>query len=447
MQRQAIYLALTFVFVLTIACNAASDDWDDESASPSPTHQSATVAPEATPLPPPTVTGGDKWALWDGPTQLRGANIWQRVVVPDLDGRDFLGDDHVGPPYTQSDFDQLAALGANYVNISGPGLFTERSPYTLDEQVQANLDHLLHMIAHADMFAVITFRTGPGRSDFTFYSEGAGDWFDEALLIEWVWEEQEAQDGWVEMWRYTAERYRDNPIVVGYDLMCEPNSAGELLDIWEPDEFYSAYAGDLYDWNQFYPRITNAIRQVDAETPILVGGMGWSAVRWLPYLEPTGDPRTVYMVHQYEPQTEYTHQEPPAENAYPGTLDLDWDGEPDSFDQGWLDEYLSVIDEFQGEHNVPVAVNEFGLARWVPGAADFMDDQMALFEQRGMNHALWVWDPVWEPWTEEVNAFHFRYGPDPGNDSDVESDLQDVILKYWARNTARPSSFTKPSAD
>ena len=447
MQRQAIYLALTFVFVLTIACNAASDDWDDESASPSPTHQSATVAPEATPLPPPTVTGGDKWALWDGPTQLRGANIWQRVVVPDLDGRDFLGDDHVGPPYTQSDFDQLAALGANYVNISGPGLFTERPPYTLDEQVQANLDHLLHMIAQADMFAVITFRTGPGRSDFTFYSEGAGDWFDEALLIEWVWEEQDAQDGWVEMWRYTAERYRDNPIVVGYDLMCEPNSAGELLDIWEPDEFYSAYAGDLYDWNQFYPRITNAIRQVDAETPILVGGMGWSAVRWLPYLEPTGDPRTVYMVHQYEPQTEYTHQEPPAENAYPGTLDLDWDGEPDSFDQGWLDEYLSVIDEFQGEHNVPVAVNEFGLARWVPGAADFMDDQMALFEQRGMNHALWVWDPVWEPWTEEVNAFHFRYGPDPGNDSDVESDLQDVILKYWARNTARPSSFTKPSAD
>ena len=28
----------------------------------------------------------DKITLWQGETQLRGANIWQRVVVPDLDG-------------------------------------------------------------------------------------------------------------------------------------------------------------------------------------------------------------------------------------------------------------------------------------------------------------------------------------------------------------------------
>ena len=81
------------------------------------------------------------------------------------------------------------------------------------------------------MFAVITFRTGPGRSDFTFYRDGAGDWFDEELLIESVWQEQAAQDAWVEMWRYAAERYREHPIVAGYDLMCEPNAAGTLLEI------------------------------------------------------------------------------------------------------------------------------------------------------------------------------------------------------------------------
>ncbi len=442
--RPIVYLTLVLTFGPALACNLPSDGWDDaEDESPAPTHRPAptAAAPETISSPSPVVTAGDKWALWSGPTQLRGANTWQRVVVPDLDGSDFLGSDHVGPPYTQADFDRLAALGANYVNVSGPGLFTERPPYTLDEQVQANLDNLLAMISQADMFAVITFRTGPGRSDFTFYSEGAGDWFDEELLIEWVWEEQEAQDGWVEMWRTAAERYRDNPIVVGYDLMCEPHSAGALLDVWEPDEFYPAYAGTLYDWNQLYPHITAAIRQVDPSTPILIGGNGWSAVRWLPYLEPTGDARTVYMVHQYEPQIEYTHQEPPAENTYPGEFDLDWDGESDSFDRAWLDEYLSIIDQFQDEHDVPVAVNEFGVVRWVPGAAQFMDDQMALFEQRGMNHAFWVWDPYWEPWTEEVNGFTFRFGPDPDNASDIESALQDVILAYWARNTVRPSSF------
>jgi len=37
------------------------------------------------------------------------------------------------------------SIGANYVNISHPGLFTERPPYVVDEQVQANLDCLFEM--------------------------------------------------------------------------------------------------------------------------------------------------------------------------------------------------------------------------------------------------------------------------------------------------------------
>ena len=387
------------------------------------------------------LSGTSKLNLWlDGP-HLRGANIWQRVVVPNLDGDEFLGNGHVGPPYTQADFDRLAALGANYVNISHPGLFTETPPYLLDEQVQANLDYLLEMIAQADMFAVITFRTGPGRSDFTFYRDGAGDWFDDSLLIESVWRDQAAQDAWAEMWRYTAQRYRNNPIVVGYDLLCEPNAAGVLLDIYEPDEFYPDYTNTLYDWNQFYPNLVASIREVDSNTPILVSGMGWGAVRWLPTLIPIDDDRIVYMVHQYEPQDQYTHQEPPAENSYPGEFDLDWDGQVDSFDRGWLNDYLSVIDEFKAEHNVPVAVNEFGLARWTPNGAAFMDDQMALFEQRGLSYALWVWDPVWEPYTGEVNAFNFRFGPDPDNQAKISNELLDVITRYWARNAIRPSNF------
>jgi hypothetical protein len=106
-----------------------------------------------------------------------------------------------------------------------------------------------------------------------------------------------------------------------------------------------------------------------------------------------------------------------------------------------LGDLLATVDGFAGTHGVPVAVNEFGVIRWVPGAAEFVDDEMDLFEARGMNHALWVWDPAWEPWDEVVDAFNFRHGPDPQNHQDVESsDLMDVILDYWGRNTIRPSS-------
>jgi len=386
----------------------------------------------------------DKMALWNlssGP-HLRGANIYQRRVYPELDGPDFMGPGPVGPPYAQEDFDRLAALNANYVVISHPGLFAETTPYTLDQGIQDNLDNLLDMIAKADMFAVISFRTGPGRSEFTFFLEEVGDWFDESYLNDAVWQDTAAQDAWVAMWRYTAERYRDNPIVVGYNLMVEPNANEVWLDIWDPEEFYANYGGTLYDWNQLYPRITTAIREVDADTPILIGGMSYSTVEWLPYIKPTGDPRTVYSVHQYEPFL-YTHQRSESQDfTYPGIFDTDWDGEDDLFNQVWLENLLSTVGTFAVTHGVPVAVDEFGVMRWEPGAADFVNDQMDLFEQHGVNYALWVWDPSWEPWTEE-DAFNFRHGPDPDNHADVaSSDLIEVIIKYWGRNTIRPSSIT-----
>ena len=363
-------------------------------------------------------------------------------MYPELDGPEFMGPGPVGPPHVQDDFDRLAALGANYVQISHPGLFTESQPYTLDEGIQDNLDNLLDMIAEADMFVVIGFRTGPGRSEFTFMLEDVGDWFDESYLNDDVWRDQAAQDAWVAMWRHTAERYRDNPVVVGYDLMVEPNSNEVWLDIWDPEEFYADYGGTLYDWNRLHPRITAAIRQVDAKTPILIGGMSYSSVRWFPYVELTGDPLTVYTVHQYQPNL-YTHQWwDDLEYSYPGVFDTDWDGVDDQFDKTWLDDLLSTVDAFVATHGVPVSANEFGVVRWVSGAADFMNDQMDLFEQRGMNHAFWAWDASWEPHAEN-DAFNFRHGPDPQNHVDVpSSDLIEVILKYWGRNAVHPSNAT-----
>lgn len=405
-----------------------------EISTPENQAEQNTAAPISTQL--------DKITLWQGESQLRGANIWQRIVVPDLDGTEFLGASHVGPPYTQADFDHLASLGANYVNISGPGLFTEVPPYILDAEVQANLDHLLEMIQKADMFAVITFRTGPGRSDFTFYSEGAGNWFDPELLREWVWEDSTAQEAWVEMWRYTAKRYKNHPVVVGYDLMCEPHPGG-IREIYDPEVYFKKYGGTEQDWNQLYPQITTAIREVDTDTPILIGGMNWSSVRWLPYLVPTGDPRTVYIVHQYEPQSEYTHQESRhPEHGYPDRFDLDWDGKKDDFNKEWLNSYLGIIDQFQNDWDVPMAVNEYGIVRWIPGGEDFLADQLDLFETRGLNHAIWMWDPAWEPWTEEVNAMNYRFGQDPKSHEDmIPNPLMDLLEEYWTKNEIRPSDF------
>ena len=122
---------------------------------------------------------------------------------------------------------------------------------------------------------------------------------------------------------------------------------------------------------------------------------------------------------------------------------MDGDGTDDQFNRDWLVNFLSLIDTFKSQHNVPVAANEFGLLRWVINGADYMRDEMDLFEQRGMNHALWEWQPAW-PALAEDDGFNFLRGTDPSNHTNVTtSDLIEVIRQNWARNTIRPSTMSR----
>lgn len=438
-------LLALIISLVGMSCMLLGPENAGPTTNPSPVEPQLSPAISLTPSLMPTATpvgatpAGDwKWSLWTGGTQLRGANIYQRRVFPEMDGTEFYGPGPFGPPYTQADLDRLAALGANYVNISTAGLFTVQPPYRLDEEALANLDRLLEMVAAADMFAVITFRTGPGRSEFAII--GGGGWPAESYIVNTVWTDESAREAWAAMWGFAAERYRDDPIVIGYDLMCEPNS-NAVLDIWDAETFYSQYAGTGYDWNAWYPHLVRAIRGVDAFTPILVGGNSFSGAEWIPYLQPVDDPYVVYTFHQYSPH-EYTHQAPPDPmRTYPGYFDIDYDGDPETFDGAWLESLLSSAVDFSAKYHVPVAVNEFGAERWVSGAADYVRDEMDLFEGYGWNYAVWQWQPAWLPLTEGDTSFNFRFGMDPNNITDMENALFSAYIEAWARNLIRLSNF------
>jgi outer membrane murein-binding lipoprotein Lpp len=404
----------------------------------------------------------DKMDLWDMETgpHLRGAVIHLRRRYNDLDGYVFLGSGSTGPPYTQEDITRLASLGANFALISHAGIFSEEAPYVLDKEMQRSLDNIIEMIEEADMFAVIAFTSGPGRSVTNYWGTGDED-FPWHLHNNDVWEQQEAQDAWVDMWRYTAERYKDNPIIVGYQLLHEPNSNAAARDrdsllvdreYWDPEEFYEAYGGSLVDWNQLYPRIVESVREVDKNTPVLIGGNAFSSVRWLPFVDPVEDSKAVYLFHQYEPMR-YTHTWPLDTEGnfdveYPGVFDVDWDGRDDVFDKSWLDNYFSTIDDYVDSYDVSVASTEFGCTRWSPGVEVFMDDEMGLFEERGINSALWMWYPDWKPyaWNDENNFLHGIDPPFEPRDMQQEefpNALSDVIIKYWDKNIIRPSKIGK----
>jgi len=257
--------------------------------------------------------------LWMSETQLRGVNICLVDIYPELDGDSF-GTGTVGPIFTQKDFDELRKLGANLVNISYPGLFTSAAPYKLVKARQVYLDKLINMIARADMFAVITFRSGPGRSRMSMHwgevntTDPKHGWFPRKYYNETLWENNpegnKVRKAYIAMCKHTAEHYRGNRVLVGFDPLIEPNSNETKAKTYDAEEFYPKYAGSSYDWNTFYPQIVHEIRKVNKKTPILIQSMNYGAVDWLPFLKTVTDDHIVYCIHPYEP-TVYTHQNKP----------------------------------------------------------------------------------------------------------------------------------------
>jgi hypothetical protein len=331
------------------------------------------------PKPPVGACGArEKFDLWPiGKALLRGANVFMgRFPQGAASG---FGDGD----FSQADFDDLARAGANYLQISHAGLYTEQPPYSVDAAARDNLDIVLRMAANAHLFAVIAFRSGPGRNENAITGRNL-------TVLETIWTDPAAQAGWVEMMRYTASRYKDNPTVIGYDPLVEPN---DYVRHGSPDPatFYAQVGGTIEDFNGLSARVTRAVREVDATTPILLEPEGYGDVPFLPYLVVTGDARTVYTVHDYAP-FEYTHQLTPGA-TYPGQYDLAHNGQPVLVDRARLDQWVQPVRAFSSKNQVPVAFTEFGAHRTAANVGGYLQDRIGLQDAIG-NWAAWTWQPA-----------------------------------------------------
>ncbi|GAA0707218.1 glycoside hydrolase family 5 protein [Dokdonella soli] len=373
------------------------------------------------------------WALWsDVQTRLRGVNIYQRRLYQDYDGTS----DGVWERYTQADFDRLAAMGANYVHISHPGLYRETPPYVLDQGMQDSLDGLLAMIGKAGLHAVIAFRTGPGRNECIFLDDA------HCAKNRSVWQDAAAQDAWAAMWRETARRYDGNSTVVGFDLMVEPDGQ-EAVHANNPSDFYPRYADSSYDWNMLFPRLVRAVRE-SSNLPVLIGGMGWSSLEWLPYLKPSADPFSVYTAHQYDPH-EYTHQGPFHTMQYPPAPYTFYPDPQRGFDRAWLQTRFAAIEQFRHDHGVPVAVTEYGVTRWAEGADLFLADSLAEMEARHVNHAVWLWHGANTATLEDQQPFNYRLGAQPDNPGPSDANpLICALRKNWWEHREHPERSALP---
>ncbi len=274
----------------------------------------------------------------------------------------------VGPAaYNAADFDALETWNANVLRWQLINPDWERTAIPADPGIYApwleakftELEQVLDRAAAAGIRVIVDLHAPPG-----------GRLADGTLTM---LTNQPLQDTFVEIWKKIATRFKDHPGLWAYDPLNEP------VQNQRPPE-------GVNTWWQLQERVAQAIRAIDPTTPILLEVDQWDAPEAFAWMKPVDVPRVIYQVHMYWPH-EYTHQgidrpwsTPEERPAYPGTFN------DRPFDRAALRRKLEPVRDFQKAYNVQIFVGEFSVPRWAPGAAQYLADNIALFEEFG-----WDW--------------------------------------------------------
>jgi len=258
--------------------------------------------------------------------------------------------------YTEDDFYRLKENGFNLIRF---GIFwdgAEPEPGIYDEGYLQSIENLVNKAAKADIPVFLDMHQDLFSTE---YADGAPKWatlsdgkehirtelWSESYLIspavqhafDNFWNDAPASDGigvrthYVNMWKHVAERFADNPYVIGYDVMNEPfpGSAGAKIAAIL-GEFESAGNSISGDFNEealfalisrivpitsyfeqevlsgFYDELFAKIREADSNT-ILMFESNYFANAGIPsFVRPATDrsgnmiPHQAYAPHGYD---------------------------------------------------------------------------------------------------------------------------------------------------
>lgn len=215
------------------------------------------------------------------------------------------------------------------------------------------------------------------------------------------WDEDTVQR-WVQSWVAVAKRYKDDPYVLGYELLNEPH------DI-TPE---AARAN--------YTRCIRAIREVDQRHILIVGNNDWSHARamestWSPVAASVDAPynNIVFAFHDY-PQ----------------------DNEP------WI--VQEKITRFRDTHQVPVLCTEFGATHWNKSETvcrEFLAGMHTLFAKEDVGWMIWALKTLEDNPRGPFNPVDkTKPGPLPKYDSCPYSDLWAPAARIMASPMPMPRS-------
>ncbi len=162
---------------------------------------------------------------------------------------------------TKADIDFIAAQGANTVRLPfNYKLFTDEDYMGETGQKQPFLlmDRVVEWCKANGLYLILDMHDCPGSQ--------TGDNIDDGYGYPWLFESERSQQLFCDIWQQIARHYRDESTILGYELMNEPIA------------HYFENKDSLYTLLQpLYKRAVKAIRTVDQNHVILLGGAHWNS--------------------------------------------------------------------------------------------------------------------------------------------------------------------------
>ena len=210
---------------------------------------------------------------------------------------------------TEADIHYLKNSGMNSLRVPfNYRLFTNETYLSTTDENRGFklLDRLITWARKENIYLILDMHCAPGGQ--------TGDNIDDGYGYPFLFEDEQSQQLTISIWKKIADRYKNEPIIMGYDLLNEPIAthfdAAKLNPLLEP----------------LYKKITAAIRTVDQNHLIFLGGAQWDGnfdVFGAPF-----DQKLVYTFHTY-----------------------------------WTDVKQEVIQkyiDFRNKYNVPIYIGETG---------------------------------------------------------------------------------------
>ncbi len=309
---------------------------------------------------------------------------------------------------TEDDFKTLKAWHVNLIRLQITRFWgqsgTDRDLDDYDKWLGEKLDHLDQVLKWANEYGIkviIDLHSPPGGRDKTrdmtmFYDKKYADHF-------------------IKVWQRIAKRYQGNPAVWGYDLVNEPVQSRPAK----------------YDYWTLQRMAAEAVREIDPDTPIIIESNEWDSPNAFAYLPPLKMDNVIYQVHMYIPGT-FTHQgvhntfgEQSKKDfvTYPGMIEgAEW-----NIDQ--IRKALKPVRDFQQKHNARILVGEFSAIAWAPGADQYLQDCITVFEE---NNWDWTYHAFreWPGWSVE----HVGSNPDDLKLAPEDTARKKVLLKGYLKN-------------